>query len=85
MAEKELNRVYNIPLRKGFMKAPKQIFESKCSQCHDLSLVADVPPGSADDAGELVSRMVDEGLEATEGELAQIVRHLTETYVKIAE
>ena len=40
------------------------------------------PPDSEAAARELVTRMVAEGLTAGEEELAQIVRYLTETYVK---
>ena len=63
----------------------KQLFENKCSQCHATDLVAEAPPGSEDEARELVARMVDEGLEATREELIQIVQYLTESYGKASE
>jgi mono/diheme cytochrome c family protein len=65
--------------------AARQLFESRCSQCHATSLVSDMPPTSAEEARDLVSRMVDEGLEESQDELTQIARYLTETYVKAAE
>jgi mono/diheme cytochrome c family protein len=65
--------------------AAKQLFEDKCSQCHETDLVAQSPPGSEEEARDLVARMVEEGLEATEDELTQIVRYLTETYTKSSE
>jgi mono/diheme cytochrome c family protein/rubredoxin len=65
--------------------AAEQLFQAKCSQCHKATLVQDSPPGSEDEARELVAWMVDEGLEATEEELAQIVRFLTESYTKTSE
>jgi cytochrome c5 len=65
--------------------AAKELFDKKCSQCHETGLVADSPPGSGEEARELVAWMVEEGLEATEGELAQLVRYLTESYAKPAE
>lgn len=65
--------------------AAKQLFENKCSQCHISSLVEGSPPGSEDEARQLVASMVEEGLEATEEELASIVRHLTESYTKASE
>lgn len=65
--------------------AAKQLFESKCSECHDSTLVSDSPPKSEDKARELVASMVEEGLEATQDEFAQIVRYLTETYPKSPE
>jgi mono/diheme cytochrome c family protein len=65
--------------------AAKQLFESKCSECHDSTLVSDSPPGSEDEARELVASMVEEGMEATRDELAQISRYLTETHVNPPE
>jgi mono/diheme cytochrome c family protein len=65
--------------------AAKQLFEAKCSQCHQTGLVAAAPPGSEEEARNLVARMVQEGLEATEAELTQIVRYLTESYAKSPE
>lgn len=60
----------------------KRLFETKCSQCHKIDVVGAAPPGSEQEARELVATMVEEGLEASEEELFQIVRHLTETYAK---
>jgi len=60
----------------------KQLFETKCSECHATDEVDKEPPASEDAARDLVKRMVEEGLTADEKELAQIVRYLTETYVK---
>jgi mono/diheme cytochrome c family protein len=66
-------------------EATAQLFEAKCSQCHAAALVAKFPPKSEDDARALVTRMVEEGLEATEEELSRIVWYLTEAYVKSSE
>lgn len=63
----------------------KQLFEEKCSQCHETTLVSLSPPGSEDEARELVASMVEEGLEATQEELTQIVQYLTETHAKPSE
>ncbi len=65
--------------------AAKQLFEAKCSQCHSSSLVAKMPPASATAASELVAKMVDEGLDASDTEIAQIIQYLTETYAKRVE
>ena len=65
--------------------AAKQWYESKCSQCHSLDAVDNAPPGSLEEARELVAWMVDEGLEATEEELSHIVRYLTDTNAKPTE
>jgi mono/diheme cytochrome c family protein len=67
------------------LAAAKRVFETKCSQCHRTSLVASSPPGSEQAARDLVTQMVDEGLEATQDELAQIVHYLTESYAKSPE
>ena len=66
-------------------KAAKALFESKCAQCHPLSLVSLAKPDSKEKAHELVQRMVNEGMEATEHELAQIIQYITETYARSAE
>jgi hypothetical protein len=62
--------------------AARQLFEAKCSQCHKTTVVELAPPGSESEARQLVAMMVDEGLEATEEELAQLVRYLTDSFAK---
>jgi rubredoxin/mono/diheme cytochrome c family protein len=61
--------------------AAEALFESKCSQCHPTSLVGAAAPASEQEARELVARMVEEGLTASEQELGLLVRYLSETYV----
>ena len=63
----------------------KRLFETKCSQCHETSVVDETPPGSSEEIQELIARMVEEGLEATEQEIAQLVRYLNETYARRSE
>jgi rubredoxin/mono/diheme cytochrome c family protein len=63
----------------------KQLFESKCSQCHQADLVKMVTLGSREAVQELVERMVVEGLEGSEVELKQIIKYLTDTNVKSSE
>jgi rubredoxin/mono/diheme cytochrome c family protein len=65
--------------------AARQLFDEKCSQCHEAALVDESPPGSQEEARELVAWMVDEGLEASEEELTQILQYLTESYIKVSE
>ncbi len=62
--------------------ACRKVFEATCTQCHKLSNVDKSPPGSAQEARELVGRMVENGLEAPEADLQQIVFYLTKTYTK---
>jgi mono/diheme cytochrome c family protein len=58
--------------------AAEALFENKCEQCHEATLVEDSPPADEGEARALVLWMVEEGLEATEDELAQIVKYLSE-------
>jgi mono/diheme cytochrome c family protein len=60
----------------------KQLFETKCSECHKPSLVAAAPPRSREAARSLVAQMVEEGLTATERELSQIIEYLARTYAR---
>lgn len=60
----------------------KQLFERKCSECHRLEVLDTASITSQNDAQDLVARMVEEGLTATEEELGQIVQYLTTAYAK---
>jgi hypothetical protein len=60
----------------------KSVFESTCTGCHSLSNVDQAPPGSENEARELVARMIDNGLNAERTQLEQIVRYLARTYGK---
>jgi mono/diheme cytochrome c family protein len=60
----------------------KRIFQSKCSQCHDLKQVDDSPPKSDQQVRNLVARMVAEGLSGTPEELAAIMWYLGKQYVR---
>lgn len=62
--------------------AARELFQTRCSQCHSPVLVEGKPPGSMDEALQLVTRMVRNGLRGTDEELATIVRYLTVTYAK---
>jgi mono/diheme cytochrome c family protein len=59
----------------------KRLFESKCSQCHELKQVDESPPHSINEVHELLSRMVNQGLTGTPEELAAIIWHLKAKYV----
>jgi mono/diheme cytochrome c family protein len=60
----------------------KRIFQSKCSQCHDLKQIDDSPPRTDQEIRNLVSRMVGEGLSGTPEELAAIIWYLGTKYVR---
>ena len=60
----------------------KTLFEETCSQCHELSEVDGYPLTTAADISELMERMVENGLEATEGEMEQIIWDMGQVYGK---
>lgn len=62
--------------------AAEQVFRSKCAQCHDPYRVAQRPPASPGEAEALVVRMVGNGLVATDEELAQIIRYVTDRFAR---
>jgi len=58
-----------------------ELFEVLCSQCHDLTDVDALPPETDLEVRELMERMIDNGLEANEQELTQLMHYLSERYV----
>lgn len=67
----------------GFnLNEAKEIFETTCTGCHSLKNVERRPPKSESDARNLVAKMINEGLDASPGELENIIFYLTKTYTK---
>ena len=64
------------------LEQAKDIFERRCSQCHDHTQVEQVELSNKEDTIMLVQRMVGNGLTLDEGELPQIVQYITDTYAK---
>ncbi len=62
--------------------AARQLFEQKCSQCHDHSQVEQAPPRSKQAVIALVQRMVGNGLAASDSELGAIIRYLSASYIQ---
>ena len=62
------------------LEAARAVFETKCSQCHSPVLVQAKPPADEASAVALVSRMVRNGLRASDEELRQIIAYLSATY-----
>jgi hypothetical protein len=60
----------------------KGMFEELCTQCHGLKNLENSPPTSQEEAADLVGRMVENGLECSDDELAAVIFYLTETYTK---
>ena len=58
----------------------RDMFEMTCSQCHELSEVDAYPLATGQEVRELLERMVENGLDATEVELKQIGWYLTQTF-----
>jgi cytochrome c5 len=63
-------------LAPGDLSRARQVFESKCVLCHSLKVVEAAPPVTETEARELVGRMVQNGLTASEEDLNLIVHHL---------
>jgi len=59
----------------------KELFESLCTQCHDLDEVDGAPPQTEADIQPLISRMVENGLEIEEQEIDVIMQYLKERYL----
>ena len=59
----------------------KLLFEDTCSQCHPVADVDNAPPTTEAETGELISRMIENGLFILEEDIEIIARYLNETYV----
>jgi len=60
----------------------KPLYETKCSECHDLSDCEKHVWKGEPDVKEIMDRMIDNGLEATPLELEQMRQYLVGTFVK---
>ena len=67
------------PFKKGKVKPQ---FEKLCSQCHDLDDVDKHEFKDAKDVDDVMSRMVDNGLEASPEDLKAMTWYLNEAYLK---
>ena len=65
--------------------AAQQVFNAKCSQCHSPDLALQKSFGNTDEVVQLVTRMVGNGLVASEAELEQVVRFLQQHHNLAAE
>ena len=62
--------------------AVAELFEQTCSQCHGTEEVDAFPLPSKEAVRDLLSRMVENGLDVTESELEQVAWYLNETRVR---
>ncbi len=60
----------------------KGLFEVKCAQCHETTLVEDASLANRDNVVMLVTRMVANGLTASDEELSQIMAYVTRHFAK---
>lgn len=63
-------------------KAAKALFDDECALCHETSDVDDAPPTSRKEVNQMLSRMIDNGLDLEKGDLALIRFYLIRTYLK---
>lgn len=63
------------------MAQAQALFEQTCSQCHGLDQVEQYPLNSDQDVRELLRRMVDNGLAASEADIEQITWYLMQERV----
>jgi mono/diheme cytochrome c family protein len=63
-------------------KAAKALFDEECSLCHGTSDVDDAPPTSRKEVNQMLSRMIDNGLDLEKDDLALIRFYLIKTYLK---
>ncbi len=71
--------VYHPPANYAADQA-KILFEIKCTDCHNVGKIEKNPPADVDQVRDLVARMSEKGMEATESEFAVLIHYLTETY-----
>ena len=64
------------------MAKAKELFEDECSLCHPTSDVTDNPPKSRKEVKELLSRMIDNGLDLDKGDLSLIRGYLIRKFAK---
>ena len=63
-------------------KEAKALFNDECSLCHPTSDVDDAPPTTRKEVNQMLTRMVDNGLDLEREELAKIRFYLIRTYLK---
>lgn len=60
----------------------RRTYENICAKCHGLDDVEGAPPTSVAEVGEVIERMVENGMEASKRELRLIRWHMIQTYVR---
>jgi len=60
----------------------KDLFESKCSECHNASRIEKFPPKSVEGTRSLLARMINQGLVATPDELTLLEQYIVDIFLK---
>jgi mono/diheme cytochrome c family protein len=77
--KQKIRAEYELDGETDFTEAQK-LFEETCSQCHHLSIIDKKPPNNTEEAINVVSRMLENGLDITEEQYMKIVSFLTKKY-----
>jgi mono/diheme cytochrome c family protein len=77
--KQKISTEYEIDGETEFTEA-QELFEETCCQCHDLSVIDKNPPYNTEEAINLVSRMLENGLDISEEQYMKIVSYLTKKY-----
>ncbi len=71
------------PAKKPFdMAKAKALYQEECSLCHGLSDVTDAPPGSRKEVNQVLSRMIENGLDLDKQDLSLIRGYMVRRFVK---
>lgn len=73
--------VAGAPVPAYQMDQARALFEQACTQCHDLDQIEQYPLESDQEVRDLLRRMVDNGLDASEAQIEQIAWYLMQEYV----
>jgi mono/diheme cytochrome c family protein len=74
--------LWNFPATGIDLATAKGTFDDLCTQCHGLKNLERSPPTTREEVTELIERMMENGLEATETELQQVAFFIKETYTQ---
>jgi hypothetical protein len=71
------------PVKKPFdMAKAKSLYQEECSLCHGLSDVTDAPPGSRKEVNQVLTRMIENGLDLEKEDLSLIRGYMVRKFVK---
>ena len=72
-----------LPKPKNYSETvAKFLFESKCSECHELDEVENYPFTDRDDVKDVLERMIGKGMEASDTEIEVLFYYLNQTFLE---